>query len=59
MNLRQIHYRMIKARANPKVDICEKLFKSKLGNFDSADIAHAGEMDIRVSDMVIHEVMPE
>ena len=30
-----------------------------MGNFDSADIAHAGEMDVRVSDMVIHEVMPD
>lgn len=50
---------MIKVRANPRVDICENIFKNKLGNFDSADIAHASEMNIRVSDMVIHEVMPE
>ena len=59
MNLRQIHYRMIKVRNNPRVDKMESIFKSQLGNFDSADIAHASEMDVRVSDMVIHEVMPD
>ena len=59
MNMRQIHYRMIKVRNNPRVDKMEEIFKGKLGNFDSADIGHAGEMDVRVSDMVIHEVLPD
>ena len=41
------------------MDKMEEIFKGKLGNFDSADIGHAGEMDVRVSDMVIHEVLPD
>ena len=37
----------------------EQVFKGRLGNFDSADISHAREMDVRVSDMVIHEMMAD
>ena len=59
MNAREIHYRMIKVRNNPRVDKTEQIFKKRLGNFDSADIGHAKEMDVRVSDMVIHEIMPQ
>jgi len=50
---------MIKVRNNPRVDMAEDIFKKKMGNFDSVDIAHAREMDIRVSDMIIHEIMPQ
>ena len=50
---------MIKVRNNPRVDKTEQIFKKRLGNFDSADIGHAKEMDVRVSDMVIHEIMPQ
>jgi hypothetical protein len=57
MNRLQVHYRMIKVRPNAKVDVAEQVFKKQLGNFDSADIGHAREMDVRVSDMVIMEVM--
>jgi hypothetical protein len=32
---------MIKARANPRVDVTEDLFKKNLVNFDSADINSA------------------
>ncbi len=58
LNVRQIHYRMIKVRRNARVDKAEALLRARLTNFDSADIASAGEMDIRVSDMIIHEIMP-
>lgn len=50
---------MIKVRSNPKVDIAETLFKGRMGNFDSVDISHAREMDIKVSDMVMMEVFPQ
>ena len=59
INVRQIHYRMIKVRKNPRVDKTEEVLKGKLVNFDSADIGHAGEMDIRVSNMIIHEILPQ
>jgi hypothetical protein len=50
---------MIKVRSNPRVDEAERLFKGKMGNFDSTDISHAREMDIRVADMVMMEVLPQ
>lgn len=28
-------------------------------NFDSASIVNAKEMDVRVSDMIIHEMLPQ
>ena len=59
MNMKQIHYRMIKVRGGAMLDKTEQVFKGRLGNFDSVDISHAREMDVRVSDMVIHEIMPD
>ena len=50
---------MIKARTNPRVDLTEELFKKKIVDFDSADIGTAQEMNIRVSDMIIHEILPQ
>ncbi len=50
---------MIKARRNSRVDITEDLFRKKIVDFDSADIATAQEMNIRVSDMIIHEILPQ
>ena len=37
----------------------EKIFKQKLVDFDSAQISSAREMDIRVSNMIIHEILPQ
>jgi hypothetical protein len=59
INIRQIHYRMVKVRNNPRVDMAEAVFRGRMGNFDSVDIAGAHEMNIRVSDMIIHEIMPQ
>lgn len=50
---------MIKARANPKVETMEGIFKKKIGDYDSTDLQHAGEMNVKVSDMIIHEVLPD
>jgi hypothetical protein len=50
---------MIKVRNNPRVDKTEEVLKGKLVNFDSADIVNASEMDIRVSNMIIHEILPQ
>lgn len=59
INLRQIHYRLIKVRVNPKVDEMERIMKEKVVDFDSAQISGAHEMDIRISDMIIHEILPQ
>ena len=59
INKKSIHYRLIKARSNPKLDEMEKIFKQKVGDFDSTDIGHARELNVKVSDMIIHEVLPD
>ena len=59
INKKQIHYRLVKVRNNFKVDEMEKIFKAKVANFDSTDIQHAREMNVKVSDMIIHEVIPD
>lgn len=59
INMKQIHYRLIKVRNNPRVDQMEKIFMEKMANFDSTDIQHAKEMNVKVSDMIIHEVLPD
>lgn len=41
INKKSIHYRLIKARTNSKLDLMERIFKEKMGNFDSTDIGHA------------------
>lgn len=37
----------------------ERIFKGMIGDFDSASISMAHEMDIRISDMIIHEMLPQ
>lgn len=37
----------------------EKIFKEKIGDFGSTDISHARELNVKVSDMIIHEVLPD
>ena len=59
INMRQIHYRLIKVRPNQHLHTMEKVFRENCTNFDCADISHAKEMDVRVSDMIVHEVMPQ
>lgn len=41
INKKNIHYRLIKARSNFKVDLMENIFKAKIGDFASTDINHA------------------
>ena len=59
INMKQIHYRLIKVRPNHQLKIMEDTFRKGCVNFDCADISHAKEMDVRVSDMIIHEVLPQ
>ena len=58
INLRQIHFRLIKARSNPQLLQMEEHFKKNIVDFKSTDLVHAKEMDVKVSDMIIHEVVP-
>ena len=37
----------------------QEIFKKSISDFDSAQISTAHEMDIRISDMIIHEMMPQ
>lgn len=37
----------------------ERIFKEKIGDFASTDISHARELNVKVSDMIIHEVLPD
>jgi len=58
INIKQIHYRLIKARATRQLLHMEEIFKKNIGDFASTDLSHAKEMDVKVSDMIIHEVIP-
>ncbi len=37
----------------------ERIFKGMIADFDSVSISMAHEMDIRISDMIIHEMLPQ
>ena len=58
INMRQIHFRLIKARANPMLFQMEEHFRKNIVDFNSTDLSNAKEMDVKVSDMIIHEVVP-
>ena len=59
INKQQIHYRLIKAvSSNPRVNLMESIFEKNIYDFDSTEITAAEEMNIKVSDMIIREIMP-
>jgi hypothetical protein len=59
INLREIHYRLIKA-SNTRLELMAKLFKEKFVNYEDTNLeGEARLMDIRISDMVIRELLPD
>ena len=37
----------------------KKLFKEKFTNYEETDLSNAKDMDFRVSDMIIRELLPD
>ena len=46
-------------RGGPDLNKMGNLFKAKMANYDETDLQHAKEMNVKVSDMIIHEVLPD
>ncbi|CAK76422.1 unnamed protein product (macronuclear) [Paramecium tetraurelia] len=59
INIREIHYRLINVNKLKLLDNMKKLFKEKFTNYEETELANAKEMDFRVSDMIIRELLPD
>ncbi|CAD8154758.1 unnamed protein product [Paramecium octaurelia] len=59
INIREIHYRLINVNKLNFLDNMKKLFKEKFTNYEETELANAKEMDFRVSDMIIRELLPD
>lgn len=56
INLKEIHYRLIKAGDLKKMP---DIFKAKIINYEDCDLKNAKELDIKMSDMIIRELLPD
>lgn len=59
INKRQIHYRLIQIGSHPSLKTMGQVFKSKLMDYDQTTIQNAAEMNVKVSDMIICEILPD
>ncbi|CAD8091608.1 unnamed protein product [Paramecium sonneborni] len=59
INIREIHYRLINVNKSNLLENMKKLFKEKFTNYEEAELANAKDMDFRVSDMIIRELLPD
>ncbi|CAD8063564.1 unnamed protein product [Paramecium primaurelia] len=59
INIREIHYRLINVNKTNILDKMKKLFKEKFTNYEETDLSNAKEMDFKVSDMIIRELLPD
>ncbi|CAK80526.1 unnamed protein product (macronuclear) [Paramecium tetraurelia] len=59
INIREIHYRLINVNQTDILDKMKKLFKEKFTNYEETDLTNAKEMDFKVSDMIIRELLPD
>ena len=57
INVKQIHYRLIKIGS--LLDKMCNIFKEKIVDYDEIPIDNASKMDIKISDMVIRELLPD
>jgi hypothetical protein len=57
INHREIHYRFIKI--GQQLEATAKAFKNLFNDYDEAPLNNAADMDIRISDMIIRELMPD
>lgn len=60
INIREIHYRLINVNKSSKIlDKMKVIFKEKFTNYEETDLDNAKDMDFRVSDMIIRELLPD
>lgn len=59
INVREIHYRLIKPKCAISLDKMSDLFKKQFTNFEEATLENASEMNFKVSDMIIRELLPD
>ena len=58
INIREIHYRLIDLNGRNLRKMAE-LFKSNFTNFEETTLSEAKELNIKVSDMIIRELLPD
>lgn len=58
INIREIHYRLINL-GGTTMDKMVALFKANFTDYDETTLAHAKELNIKISDMIIHELLPD
>jgi len=59
INVKEIHYRLIKITENAKLSMMGDHFNKFMTNYEETTIQKANELDVRVSDMVIRELLPD
>lgn len=57
INILEIHYRLIKVGGN--LAKMADLFKEKFTNYEETDLKQAKDMNIKISDMIIRELLPD
>lgn len=55
--MKEIHYRLIKC--GERLQKMSEIFKKHIVNYEETEIKNASEMDIRIQDMVIRELLPD
>ncbi|KAL4454250.1 hypothetical protein ABPG74_012207 [Tetrahymena malaccensis] len=58
INMRQIHYRLV-STGSSSLQKMAQIFKSKIIDYEECTINNASEMDIKISDMIIRELLPD
>ncbi|KAL4500400.1 hypothetical protein ABPG72_003351 [Tetrahymena utriculariae] len=58
INMRQIHYRLVSTGSSDLQKMAE-IFKSKIIDYEECTINNASEMDIKISEMIIRELLPD
>jgi hypothetical protein len=58
INIKEIHYRLINLR-EPELKKMATLFKEKFTNYDETTLDNASQLNIKVSDMIIRELLPD
>ena len=59
INMKQIHYRFISTDNMKGTKKMAEIFKEKMVNYEECSITNAADMDIRISDMIIRELLPD
>ncbi len=57
INIKEIHYRLI--NLDPTLKKMAELFKKNFTNYEETTLEKASELNIKVSDMIIRELLPD